>query len=80
VGTLAVELVVLGSGKLLGALGAVVAAAGAGGSADRRAGKGLARCCAGDGSGGEHGEVCVGGGVEMGVQSVFARCDGESSN
>ena len=54
VGTLAVELVVLGSGKLLGALGAVVAAAGAG----RGAGKCLAGRGAGEGSSGEHGDVC----------------------
>ena len=52
VSTLTVELVVLGTSKLLGALGAVVAAAGAG----RSAGKGLARGGAGDRAGGEHGE------------------------
>jgi hypothetical protein len=69
VGSLAVELVVLGSGKLLGALGAVVAAAGAG----RSAGKGLARCRAGDGSGGEHGEVCCGRWSGDGAQLVFRR-------
>ena len=50
-GTLAVEFVVLGSGELLGALGAVVAAAGAG----RSAGEGHARGLAGSNAGGVHG-------------------------
>ena len=54
VGTLAVELVVLGSGKLLGALRGVVAAAGAG----RGAGESLTRRGTGEGSSGEHGDDC----------------------
>ena len=73
VDTLAIKFVVLGSGKLLGALGAVVAAAGAGRGADGSAGKGLARCRAGDSSCGEHGEVYRGWWSGDGVQLVFRR-------
>lgn len=54
--TLAVELVVLGAGELLGALGAVVAAAGA----ERGAGESHARRGAGGSTLGEHGVGGVG--------------------
>lgn len=68
-GTLAVELVVLGARELLGALGAVVAAAGAGGSA----GESLSGCCAEGGSCGEH---IGGGGVESACETmVVSRAD-----
>lgn len=79
-GTLAVELVVLGSCKLLGRLRAVVAAAGA----ERGAGGRHARCYAGDGALGKH--FCVGR-VEIGAIGCVrgrwvavvngVRCDGK---
>jgi hypothetical protein len=68
-GTLAVELVVLGSGELPGALRAVVAAAGAG----RSAGKRHARRLAGEDSLGEHGGR---GGVEIGAIAGVGRKGG----